>query len=167
VFGLALALGAVAALSGCTVPVVGATGIGVDASGRPVGYLAVCQEHIDGATLYFDDPSKPIEQRSVDVGEWTADRPVTALAVWAMNDEDARWMSTGPLPALKPGRPYVMYGWTKDNSSSTTDVIFTVEQLQALERGKVLYFGGFDEKSHQDRYTTGTPEQFQAQACTA
>jgi hypothetical protein len=48
----------------------------------------------------------------------------------------------------------------KDNTSSTIDVNFTVEQLQALEPEKVHYFGGFDEKSQRDRYTTGTPNRF-------
>ena len=58
-----------------------------------------------------------------------------------------------------------MYGWTKDNSSSTIDVVFTVEQLRALEPGQVLYLDGFDEESQQDRYVTGSPGQFQTAAC--
>lgn len=49
----------VASLSGCTVPVVGTTGIGVDASGRLVGYLSICEQHIDGVTLYISDPPQP------------------------------------------------------------------------------------------------------------
>ncbi len=165
VFRLAAALGAVVALSGCTVPVVGATGVAVDASGRPVGYLAVCSEHIDGATLYFEDPTRSVEDRSVEVGEWTADRPVTSLASWSMGERAEGWTSTKPLAALEPGREYVMYGWTKDNSSSTIDVVFTVEQLQALEPGQVLYFDGFNEEGQQDRYDTGSPGQFQTAAC--
>ena len=164
VFRLAVALGAVVALSGCTVPVVGAAGVGVDASGRPVGYLAVCSEHIDGATLYFEDP-RSVEDRSVEVGEWTADRPVTSLASWPMGERAEGWTSRGPLPPLELGREYVMYGWTKDNSSSTGDVVFTVEQLRALEPGQVVYFDGFDEESQQDRYVTGSPGQFQTAAC--
>ncbi len=146
-------------------PVVGVTGVGVDASGRPVGYLAVCSEHIDGATLYFEDPSQTVENRSIEVGSWTADRPVTSLASWSMDGGGSNWSSTGPLPALEPGRTYAMYGWTKDSSSSTVDVIFTVEQLRALDPGKVLYFDGFDEKSQRDRYVTGTQTQFESAAC--
>ena len=51
------------------------------------GYLAVCSEHIDGATLYFEDATRSVEDRSVEVGEWTADRPVTSLASWSRAKE--------------------------------------------------------------------------------
>ena len=54
---LAVVVAGAAALltAGCTVPSGAVVGIGVDAHGNPVGYLQVCQEHIDGATIYIDD----------------------------------------------------------------------------------------------------------------
>nr|WP_236071736.1 hypothetical protein [Streptomyces polyasparticus] len=43
-----------ALLAACTVPVAGSSGISVTEHGQPLGVLAVCHDHIDGATLYTD-----------------------------------------------------------------------------------------------------------------
>ncbi|EAP99724.1 hypothetical protein JNB_06134 [Janibacter sp. HTCC2649] len=52
---------------------VGTAGIGVDSEGGLIGYLAVCDQRIDGATLYYDDGSaKTPEAREVKVGEWAS-----------------------------------------------------------------------------------------------
>ena len=84
------ALCAIAVLSGCTVPVVGSTGIGVDQEGRPVGYLAVCEENIDGATLYYDDPgASSAEDGTVDAGQWAADQSVTSASTWSLTEPHA------------------------------------------------------------------------------
>ena len=56
---------------GCTVPAVGAVGIGVDANGDPVGFVQVCRDHIDGATIYLstdDARIVRIEPREEDPG---------------------------------------------------------------------------------------------------
>ena len=94
---LFVTLCAIAALSGCTVPVVGSAGIGVDQEGRPVGYLAVCDEHIDGATLYSEDPAAAsAEERSVDgVGD----------GQWGPPARDDARPSPVPIRLRREGRP--------------------------------------------------------------
>lgn len=121
----------VALLSGCTVPVVGMAGVGLDANGELVGYLSVCEDHIDGATLYLDS-SNP--ERSVDAGIWEALAPVTRSARWSMTDPSDGWTALTRLTVLQPGREYTLYGWTNDNSAATTSVTFTLEEVQDLAR---------------------------------
>ena len=163
---LLLTLCAIAALSGCTVPVVGSTGIGVDREGRPVGYLAVCEEHIDGATLYYEDPSATsAEDSGVDAGSWTADTPMTSFSIWSLVEPQEGWTATLPLAELQAGREYSLVGWTRDNSSSTGSVIFDQSQLRGLTPGQVLYQSGYDEKAERHVYTRGSVSEFRAFAC--
>jgi hypothetical protein len=71
--------GAVVLLTaGCTVPGVAVSGIGVDTQGNPVGYLQVCQDHIDGATVYIDDTHK--------FGNWESVPAATGFATWSLAD---------------------------------------------------------------------------------
>jgi len=159
---------AVAALSGCTVPIVGVDGIGVDQDGRPVGYLAVCDEHIDGATLYFQDPD--VAPTSVvnetDAGTWAADAPITSSAAWSLAEPQDGWAATAPLADLQADREDHLYGWTQDNTSSTAEVTFTVATLGAMTPGEVFYFSGYEENPDRDVYTTGSVADFQAYACS-
>lgn len=72
-FGSAFAIGvALAATSGCTVPVDAVAGISVTDDGHLLGIMMVCGHHIDGATLYVDSSDA---DKEVTVGSWTADRP--------------------------------------------------------------------------------------------
>lgn len=165
---LLLILCAIAALSGCTVPVVGLAGVSVDQEGRPVGYLAVCEDHIDGATLYYDEPAAASdEHRSVDVGSWVADPEVTGTSIWSLAEPRSGWRPTLALGRLEPGRSYTLSGWTHDNSSSTGSVTFTEAQLRGMTPGQVRYLSGHDGEAEQDIYTTGSAAEFQASACTS
>lgn len=165
---LLLTLCAVAALSGCTVPVVGLAGVGVDQEGRPVGYLAVCEDHIDGATLYYDDSATANdEDRSVDVGSWEANQGVRATSTWSLTEPAPGWTPTLALGGLEPDRSYTLFGWTDDNSSSTGSVTFTQAQLRGMAPGQVRYFSGYDDEAEQDNYTTGSATEFQAAACSS
>ena len=78
----------------------------------------------------------------------------------------AGWTTTLALGVLQPDRSYTLYGWTYDNSSSTGSVTFNEAQLQGMTPGQVLYGSGYDEKSEQDIYTTGSVAEFRASACT-
>lgn len=90
---------------------------------------------------------------------------MTSSVAWLLDGKAAGWATSGPLPALVPGRTYSMYGWTKDYSSSAINVNFTVEQLRALKPGQVRYFDGIDENPPRDRYAVGTFEQFRKATC--
>lgn len=164
---LVLALCAVALLGGCSVPIVGGTGIGVNEAGGPVGYLAVCDEHIDGATLYYDNPDQSsTDEPSLDAGSWTAVAPVTSNAAWTLVGADAGWRAEKPLETLDPGRQYTLYGWTRDNSSSTGDVTFTLADLEKLEPGQVRYLVGYDKEAEEDIYEVGSPNDFRVHSCS-
>lgn len=39
-------------VSGCTPAIIGAVGIGVNAEGRPVGYIQTCRNSLDRAYVY-------------------------------------------------------------------------------------------------------------------
>lgn len=134
---------------GCTVPEVGAVGIGVDANGDPVGFVQVCRDHIDGATIYLSD--------SLTFGEWSASPAVTGFSTWSLTDPQGGWKADDPLHTLKPRTTYSMYGLTTDNSSSAESVQFTVEQLAAMEPGQVRTDAGV---TSEDEFRKGTCARF-------
>ena len=151
-------------LSGCSVPVVGGIGVGPNSNGDLVGYLAVCEQHIDGATMYIDDQSGSLGEGR-NVGRWLSRTAVTSGANWSLGGASAGWDTELALPDLRPDQPYTLYGWTRDDSGSTTDVTFTLAQLRKLRPGQVLYFGGYDEKRDKDLQRVGSPSDFSEFAC--
>ena len=161
-----MALCAVPLLAGCTVEVVGKAGIGVDTQGGLVGYLAVCDQHVDGSTLYFRDASASASDATeVTVGEWSSDQSVTALAEWSMTGTSEGWATTTPLEPLDADRTYHLYGWTRDNSGSALDVTFSPAQLKDLKPGEVYFFDHYDMDRNQDVYATRSPTEFRKAAC--
>ncbi|MEU6348942.1 hypothetical protein ABZ896_06405 [Streptomyces sp. NPDC047072] len=144
-----------AALSGCTVPVDAVAGISVTEDGELLGVMMVCGHHIDGATLYkdADDPD-----RQEDVGSWTAGPQLgEGLTTWSLTDPGTGWTADQPLGRLTAGSTYVLYGWTDDNSSSSTSVSFTPADRDRLTPGMVRY--------ETDTEVTVPIEKFKAKAC--
>lgn len=155
---------AVPLLAGCTVEPVGKAGIGVDADGRLIGYIAVCDRHIDGATLYYDDGSAT-DSQEVTAGVRTSDQPVTALAGWSLAGHTSGWTTTTPLKALEADRTYSLYGWTHDNSGSAVDVTLTPAQLEDLKPGEVYFIDHYDVAQDRDVYAMRSPAEFRRAAC--
>ncbi|WP_329237940.1 hypothetical protein [Streptomyces canus] len=137
-FAGAIAVGvALAATSGCTVPVDAVAGISVTGDGHLLGVMMVCGHHIDGATLYVDSDDV---DKQVTVGSWTAGRPLaTGLATWTLDSPAAGWTATRPLAPLTAKTTYTLYGWTKDDSWSANSVSFTLSDRDRLTPGKVRY----------------------------
>jgi hypothetical protein len=161
----------IVSLAGCeTVAGAGATGISVDAQARPVIVFALCNDHIDGATIFRDrtkaDP--PGEDATVSVATWEAVSPVTpATAMDAMLNtvEPSRsWSQVGPSESFRPGVVYTAYGWTHDNTWFTGHVDFTLKQLSYLKPGQVLT-QTYDPDKDQAVDTVQSDEQFSANAC--
>ncbi|MFE5730349.1 hypothetical protein ACFQ7A_05465 [Streptomyces sp. NPDC056528] len=152
---LVAAVGAVFLLSGCTVPVAGVAGVTVGKDGTPVGVIAVCEEHVDGATLHVD-AEDPAAQR--DMGTWNHNGPVTGLVTWPMVSPGDGWTVEKPFGRLVPGQAYAMYGWTEDDSWAAVHVSFTTKDLEALTPGQVRY--GSD-----DMAGTVPLEDFREKAC--
>jgi hypothetical protein len=158
-------------LAGCeTVAGAGSTGISVDAQARPVIVFALCNDHIDGATIFRDrtkaDPTG--EDASVTVASWDAVSPVTpTTAMQAPLNTVApsrSWTPVGPSEALKPGVVYTAYGSTRDNTWFTGHVDFTLERLSNLKPGQVLSQTYVPAKQ-QDEDTIQPYNQFKAKAC--
>ncbi|MET9930811.1 MULTISPECIES: hypothetical protein [unclassified Streptomyces] len=149
------AVGAVFLFSGCTVPVAGVAGVTVGKDGTPVGVIAMCEEHVDGATLHTDAEA-PEARR--DMGTWNHATPITGLTTWPLASPGDGWTVEKPFGRLVPGRVYAMYGWTQDNSWSTSGVSFTTRDLEALTSGQVRY--GSDGTAG-----TASLEDFREKAC--
>ena len=95
--------------------------------------------------LYYEDRAvTSAEDRSVDVGDWAADAPITSFATWSLNGPQAGWTATLSLVELQADRQYSLYGWTHDNTSSTGSVSFTGSRLRGMKPGQVLYQSGYD-----------------------
>ncbi|MEU2282032.1 hypothetical protein ABZ614_08880 [Streptomyces sp. NPDC013178] len=157
----AVAVGVVlSATSGCTVPVDAVAGISVTGDGHLLGVMMVCGHQIDGATLYVDSTDV---DRTVTVGSWTADRPLTAgLATWTLDAPSAGWAPTESPTPLTAGTTYVLYGWTEDNSWSSSSVSFTLTDRDRLTPGMVRY----DDLSDDDESASTVPvAEFEARAC--
>ncbi|MEW2486604.1 hypothetical protein [Streptomyces sp. NPDC048411] len=158
----AVAVGvALAATSGCTVPVDTVAGISVTGDGHLLGVMMVCGHRIDGATLYVDSADV---NKTVTVGSWTVDRPLTAgLATWTLDSPAAGWTATRPLAPLTSRTTYVLYGWTKDNSWSSSSVSFTLTDRDRLTPEKVRYDNISD---NGDESVIAVPiAEFKARAC--
>ncbi|MDN5797111.1 MAG: hypothetical protein L0H79_15325 [Intrasporangium sp.] len=156
-----------ALLSSCTVPVAALAGIGVDVDGNLVGYVRVCDESIDGTTLYYDVSSRGATvPTSVEVGRWEAQPPVEATAEWSLNAPEGGWTSSKPVEPLEPGREYTLYGWTKDNTVSASGVTFTLADVAALKPGQVLHWSGRSGgKPERDVNEVSSRTDFEAKAC--
>jgi hypothetical protein len=152
----ALVLASPLLATGCSVPAAGVVGVGLDELGRPVGYLRVCHDHIDGTTLYHDD--------SEDLGSWSASEPVTDFARWSLADPAPEWRQEQPLVKLTVNTRYTLYGGTDDNSWSAEAVDFSLADLGRLEPGQVLYWGG-DPNGPRGGNVVATQEQFKEDAC--
>jgi hypothetical protein len=160
----ALVVGALAlplSTAGCTVDIGAVMGVGVDAAGRPVGYLRVCKDRIDGATLYRSQAAEHERER----GMWSAAKPVTSFARWSLAEPGPSWTAKSPLGRLTTGE-YTLYGWTNDNSSSAGDVVFTRAKLERLRPGEVLYWAG-DVSKDGNRYpnVVVSETEFRREAC--
>ncbi|WP_460060761.1 hypothetical protein [Streptomyces sp. YKOK-I1] len=159
--GAAAVGAALTTTSGCTVPVDAVAGISVTGDGQLLGVMMVCGHQIDGASLYVTDADVDSE---VTVGEWTADHPLTAgLATWTLDAPSAGWTTTTPLTALTAKTTYAFYGWTRDNSWSSSSVSFTVSDQDRLTPGMVRY----DEVSEGggESAVTVPVAEFKARAC--
>lgn len=152
---------ALAATSGCTVPVDAVAGISVTRDGHPLGLMMVCGHRIDGASLYVD--SADVDS-AVTVGSWTADHSLTAgLATWTLDFPSAGWTATRSLEPLTAKTAYALYGWTEDNSWSSSSVSFTLTDRDRLIPGMVRYD---DVSSNGDESAITIPmAEFKAKAC--
>ncbi|WP_055483182.1 hypothetical protein [Sphaerimonospora mesophila] len=128
-----------AGVTGCTVATNGHTGISVDAAGHLVVVLAWCGPAPDGVTIYHDrTPPGPSGEPSIADASYEAHALTGQAASFRPDAPSDGWtLSTGhfrPDPLIT----YVAYGWSNDNTHSTTHVQFKIADLARLQPGKVL-----------------------------
>lgn len=159
--GVVVAGVALAATSGCTVPIDAVAGVSVTGDGHLLGVMMICGHRIDGATLYVDGADT---DKTVTAGSWTSDRPLKAgLVTWPLDSPAAGWTTTRALTPLSARTTYTLYGWTKDDSWSASEVSFTLTDRDRLAPGKVLYDNVSDDG---DESAVIVPvAQFKARAC--
>ncbi|MGW4698987.1 hypothetical protein [Streptomyces sp. NPDC004285] len=151
------------ALTGCTVPVAGFTGVTVSPEGEPLGVLLVCHDRIDAAVLHPDVPAGKDTEDAKEpeyTDAWTAQEAVTGYTTWPLTAPAGGGGLTPDAPphALKPGQLYRVYGTTRDNSWSTDSHPFTLADLKKLRPDQVAYTSG-------DEVRTTTVADFRAHAC--
>jgi len=111
-------------------------------------------DYLDGATVYTDG-------KDDGQGSGKVLPAVTGFARWSLTDPGEAWTAKAALGQLKPGVNYILYGWTKDNSSSAAGVLFTKEDLVDLKPGQVLYPSGkANETGPEDFSTVGGESEF-------
>jgi hypothetical protein len=127
-------------LSACTVEADGFAGVTVDSHGVITAVVQTCRHSVDGATLYWSDGPEGPDGRDTVMGEWAFSRSTAGQYVsWPLDAPHAEGVrATAPLKPLAEGRTYSLYGWTHDNSWSTANVEFTLENLRSLPAGHVL-----------------------------
>ncbi|MFE1795635.1 hypothetical protein ACFW9L_05655 [Streptomyces sp. NPDC059517] len=159
--GAGAACVALAAASGCTAPVDAVAGVSVTADGRLLGVMMVCGHRIDGATLYVDGADADKEET---VGSWTADRSLTAgLTTWPLDAPADGWTTDTTLAPLTAQTTYTLYGWTKDNSSSSLSVSFMLSDRAGLTPGMVRYDAVSDDGD--ESAVTVPLAEFESEAC--
>ncbi|WP_350278865.1 hypothetical protein [Kribbella sp. HUAS MG21] len=125
-------------LTGCGVPSGGILGVMVDGRGEPSIVVQMCEGHIDGATLYLEDPDPdrmPAQHKTM--GTWEVSPPVTGFSQFFLDTGGNGWRVAGTLMPREPETRYTIYGWSKDNSWSASHLSFSEHELANLGPGTV------------------------------
>lgn len=131
-----LFLPTVALLSACvpsSIPTTGVTGVGIDDQGELIGYIAMCDGHVDGAVLYETDGPT--------LGQWDAPARVEGFATWSLS-EPGDWVAVRTYRAPTGDAEYRLYGGNSDSSASSSHVTFHRRDLSDLTPGQVPYWAG-------------------------
>ncbi|MEU4193547.1 hypothetical protein AB0E69_16730 [Kribbella sp. NPDC026611] len=125
-------------LTGCTVPIGGVSGVTVDANGKPVIVIQMCEGHVDTAVLYLPDPDPDRAfPKDKTIGHWETDAAVTGFSQFSVETGGNGWRPVGQLAPRELDAKYSAYGGTKDNSWSTGYIDFSIRDLATLKPGTV------------------------------
>jgi hypothetical protein len=163
ILGATLAVLIVGLLTSCGVPTGGAVGFTVDAAGRPVLLIQMCEGQVDGATVYFssDDEAPSESGTSTELGRWESATAVTDFARVTLAQPGPGWRTLQALRPLDAGVTYSAYGWSTDNRWSAAHFDFTTGDLAKLAPGSVLY-PAFDDGGTSK---TGSVSDFRKETC--
>lgn len=159
---------AAAVLTACGPTPAGMVGVAVDAGGRPIGVLEICDAHIDGASLYETPVDDSDQSDPRHVGDWMITPAVTTSSRLDLTAPTGAWQTETPLATLQPGTSYTLYGWTRDNTWSAAAVEFSLEDLEQLRPGLVRYDAALhaDDENPTDTTSTVPASEFRSIACS-
>jgi hypothetical protein len=139
-----------AALTGCSVPSNGVTGISVDEAGRLTVVLAWCGRAPDVVIVYHDRARGEAAGRPDDptVTDATYDAPALPgqRASFLIDAPSGGWTAAPAQLVPDPAITYTVFGATRDNSYSTRSVSFQADDAAKLTPGSVLV-QGYDERT--------------------
>lgn len=115
-------------LAGCTVPLTGVLGLSLNSNDSPIAVIQMCIGDVDSVVVYAGAGGNSDR----DVWRLTLTKPVSGFGEIPIGSN-----GSGPSWA-QPGIEYVIYATSKDASSSTTQLPFTVADLAGLSRDSVL-----------------------------
>lgn len=150
------------ALTGCTVEPGGVVGLSVDADGRTMAVVAVCDEdaYLDGLALYADDA----EDTEDPLGQWVRSEAITRTAELVLARPGPQWTAEHSLALLPPSSRLKIYAWTSKNRWSADGPNFIAADLARLHPDQV-WFERYDESSETFVNTFVNADDFSADAC--
>ena len=124
-----------AGLSACSPAITAVAGIGLDADGRLIGAVHVCDDDVAEASLGRIDG-----EDYVSVTTWRRESPMTGTESWQLDEPaSGRWERVdGARRKLVPGEEYALVANSHDYGSQSNAVIFTVTALARLGPGQLL-----------------------------
>jgi hypothetical protein len=136
-----LALAGVFLLSACGAEIDGISGVTVDSHGDAQALVQTCKRPMEGAVLYWTDGPTDKKGLPPKVGRWTFSRSTVGKPItWPVDATHAQDVqATIPIKSMVAGRTYTLAAGTKDHWTSTVSVDFTLNDLNALTPGRVLF----------------------------
>jgi hypothetical protein len=150
---------AVVGLTGCfnaiTVTDAGRVGVTVDAAGKPVLLVMLCDKGTANVQLAEGrKESDPATKQNVERGAWTAVREFRGVRELSLSRPGALWTPANGAGNLDPEGLLIAEGGTEeDDTASLVPVDFRPANLVRLAPGKVLTSDGTVSRARFGRYT--------------
>ncbi len=128
----------VAALAGCVAPdveVVGALGVTVDETKRPVVVVEACEGVATRVDLFFAREGATDDEENVRVGTWVSDAPVRGTSELALHAPAGPW--AGKSVEVVADRGYIATAVGEEDREVLGQVAFRGGDLASLEPGTV------------------------------
>lgn len=136
-FGVAVGIGALLLTTGCSAEVVGLAGVSVDERGDPIAVVVACTGTYDVAHL--EDVSNLDATTFNIVRDWSFS--AARMMRWNIVESPAATHAKpGGALELKPGVPYQLTAFSRDEQTTSGSVTFTAADLAGLRPGQVRYF---------------------------
>ena len=133
-------------LVACEPPLDGFMGLTVDAAGRPVAVMQIC-EHVDGVTIYSETPSIDPDQSPTmtPAATWIITPAASGFVQFPLSG-GGEWQLQGQRKPLRVKTEYSLHAWSSTGSPRTGYATFSPGGLKKLKYGQV-HMGGLKAES--------------------